>query len=66
MVPGVPSTFPVAAHSGTATIRATVVARRPEALLLCTYDHCGPHVWPDGDVVGDEEAEVVTNDRAQR
>lgn len=54
-----PSTFPVASHSGAATIRAAVVARRADAYLLCTYDHCGPHVWPDGDVVRDDiEVEV--------
>jgi hypothetical protein len=51
-----PRAFPVAAHGGAATIRAAVVARRPGALLLCTYDHCGAHVWPDGDIVSDDEA----------
>ena len=51
-----PSTFPVASHTGAATIRATVVARRVDTYLLCTYDHCGPHVWPGGDVVSDDRA----------
>jgi hypothetical protein len=59
-----PSTFPVASHIGVATIRAIVVARRVDAYLLCTYDHCGPHVWPGGDVVSDDIAidvsEVLT------
>jgi hypothetical protein len=31
----------------------TVVARRPDAILLCTYTHFGPHVWPDGENVED-------------
>jgi hypothetical protein len=52
----IPPAFPVAAHGGAATIRAVVVARRPDALLLCTFDHCGPHVWPDGDVVDEDAA----------
>lgn len=46
-----PTAFPVASHSGAATIPRTVVARREHAILLCTYAHCGPHVWPDGEVV---------------
>jgi hypothetical protein len=48
-----PSTFPVASHSGAVTIPMTVVARRPDAILLCTYTHFGPHVWPDGETVDD-------------
>jgi hypothetical protein len=48
-----PETFPVAAHVGAATIPATVVARRPDGLLLCTFSHHGPHVWPDGELVDD-------------
>lgn len=50
---GLPATFPVASHAGAATIAATVVARRPEALLICSYGHCGPHVWPDGEIVAE-------------
>jgi len=46
-----PETFPVASHAGAATISATVVARRPDALLLCTFSHHGPHSWPDGELV---------------
>jgi hypothetical protein len=48
-----PETFPVASHAGSATIPATVVARRPDALLLCTFSHHGPHSWPDGELVDD-------------
>ena len=48
-----PETFPVASHAGAATIPATVVARRPDALLLCTFSHHGPHSWPDGALVAD-------------
>jgi hypothetical protein len=52
-----PSTFPVASHAGAATIAPRVVARRPGALLLCTYSHAGEHVWPDGEVVADGSLE---------
>ena len=48
-----PETFPVASHAGAATIPATIVARRPDALLLCTFSHHGPHSWPDGELVDD-------------
>ena len=61
-----PSTFPVATHSGAATIRAAVVARRRDGLLLCTYNHCGPHVWPGGDVVSADDAIELSEVRAQQ
>jgi hypothetical protein len=61
-----PRTFPVASHTGAATIRATVVARRSDSYLMCTYDHCGPHVWPDGDVVSGDEATESSGIVAQR
>ena len=48
-----PETFPVASHAGAATIPATIVARRPDAFLLCTFSHHGPHSWPDGELVDD-------------
>jgi hypothetical protein len=51
-----PTTFPVASHAGVATIPATIVARREDALLLCTFDHLGPHVWPDGEVVDERQS----------
>ena len=51
-----PEIFPVASHAGAATIPATIVARRPDGLLLCTFSHHGPHVWPDGEVVSDGSA----------
>ena len=53
-----PETFPVASHAGAATIPATIVARRPDALLLCTFSHYGPHSWPDGELVADGPAMV--------
>jgi hypothetical protein len=56
-VPALPAAFPVAAHEGAATIPATIVARRPDALLLCAFDHPGPHVWPDGETAEDEITE---------
>jgi hypothetical protein len=51
-----PESFPVASHAGAATIPATIVARRPDRLLLCTFSHHGPHVWPDGELAGDGPA----------
>jgi hypothetical protein len=48
-----PERFPVASHAGAATIPATIVAQRPDGILLCTFSHHGPHVWPDGELVGD-------------
>ena len=56
---GLPATFPVASHAGMATIAPAVVARRPDTLLLCTYSHCGAHVWPDGEVVEDAQGDGV-------
>ncbi len=55
-----PETFPVASHAGAATIPATIVARRPDALLLCTFSHHGPHSWPDGELVADGPVMVAT------
>ena len=52
-----PSTFPVATHPGAAMIPPTVVARRPDAILLCVFDHLGAHSWPDGELVGDGATE---------
>ena len=51
-----PETFPVASHGGVATIPATIVARRPDAVLLCTFSHHGPHAWPNGELVDDGPA----------
>ena len=53
-----PQTFPVASHPGVATIPAVVVARRAEAVLLCDFSHDGDHVWPDGEVAGEEPSVV--------
>lgn len=57
---GLPATFPVASHVGMATIAPAVVARRTDALLLCTFSHCGAHVWPDGEVVDDSRRDAVS------
>lgn len=51
-----PTSFPVASHPGAATIAMAIVARRPDALLLCGFSHCGAHVWPDGEIVEDARA----------
>ncbi len=55
-----PTTFPVASHAGMATIAPTVVGRRTDALLLCSFSHCGAHVWPDGEVVDDARRDDVS------
>jgi hypothetical protein len=48
-----PPGFPVQHRTGVAAIVPTIVARRPEAVLLCDCSHDGPHAWPDGDLAGD-------------
>ena len=53
-----PEIFPVASHAGAATSPATIVARRPDGLLVCTFSHHGPHLWPDGELVDDGPAVV--------
>jgi hypothetical protein len=59
-----PESFPVASHAGAATLPATIVARHAERLLLCTFSHHGPHVWPDGELVGDGSAMPSTTGEA--
>jgi hypothetical protein len=49
----IPSGFPVEARTGVAIIPPTVVARRPDAILFCTFEHGGVHAWPDGEIVPD-------------
>lgn len=56
-----PPTFPVEARTGAAAILATVVARRPDALLLCTFTHGGPHRWPDGEEAEPSSAAAVAD-----
>ncbi len=51
-----PEGFPVASHAGAATIPAAIVARRANRVLICTFSHHGPHIWPDGELVDDEPA----------
>jgi hypothetical protein len=58
-----PAAFPVQSRAGVATIPATIVGRRPAAVLLCTFDHAGPHVWPDGEIVVDEPETTDATDR---
>jgi hypothetical protein len=61
-----PEVFPVASHAGTATMPAATVARRAENLLLCTFSHHGPHIWPDGELVDDGPAMVrATSETAE-
>ena len=49
-----PPDFPVQHRTGVATLRRRVVARRPDALLLCDGEHQGPHRWPDGEIAPEE------------
>ena len=56
-----PESFSVASHPGAATIPATVVARRLDRFLLCTFSHHGPHLWPDGEFVDEEPGMVATS-----
>jgi hypothetical protein len=51
-----PESIPVASHAGAATIPANIVARRADRILLCTFSHHGPHIWPDGELVDDGPA----------
>jgi hypothetical protein len=51
-----PPDFPVQHRTGVAALVPTIVARRPEAVLLCDCVHEGPHAWPDGDLVGDGDS----------
>lgn len=53
-----PTRFPPEQHGNLATIPRAVVAGRPGELLLCTHAHCGPHIWPDGEVVDVDGPEV--------
>ena len=57
-----PEAFPVESHAGAATIAATIVARRPDELLLCTFSHHGPHAWPNGEVVDESPAVTIATD----
>jgi hypothetical protein len=57
-----PETFPVASHAGAVTIPATIVGRRPGGVLLCTFSHYGPHVWPDGELVADGADMISTSE----
>jgi hypothetical protein len=52
----IPAGFPVEARHGVAIIPPTVVARRPDSILLCTFEHGGAHAWPDGEVVATDDA----------
>lgn len=47
-----PEAAPVTHRTGMATRAPVVVAWRESALLLCTCDHPGSHLWPDGEDVG--------------
>jgi hypothetical protein len=50
-----PSRFPVQPRPDMVTRRPAVVATRAGEELLCNGEHCGPHLWPDGDEAGEWE-----------
>lgn len=47
-----PEEWPVHSRSNLATLRMIEVDRRPSAILFCDGAHTGPHLWPDGEIVG--------------
>lgn len=49
-----PRTSPVQHRTGLAVRRLMTVDRTDSAVLLCDDSHDGPHVWPNGDVVGED------------
>ncbi|HET9660083.1 MAG TPA: hypothetical protein VFP05_07100 [Thermomicrobiales bacterium] len=51
-----PQSFPAIARTDLATMPPVEVARTETRVLLCDGMHDGPHVWPNGDVTGDEFA----------
>lgn len=57
-----PEIWPVHSRSNLATLRKVEVDRRPDAILFCDGAHAGPHLWPDGEIVGTS----VTPDQDQR
>jgi len=48
-----PPFFPVQHRTGLAVRALATVARTDSAALLCDRQHDGPHIWPNGDVVGE-------------
>lgn len=51
-----PRLYPVQHRSGLAVRILETVARVEGAILLCYGQHDGPHIWPSGDVAGEERA----------
>ena len=47
-----PRSYPVQHRTGVAVIPLAVVDHHPNVVLLCDGQHGGPHIWPNGDVVG--------------
>ena len=47
-----PPTNIIVARTGVAVMEPVIVDRRETAVLQCDLQHAGPHVWPDGEVVG--------------
>lgn len=48
-----PRSYPAQHRTGVAVMSRVVVARSGASILFCDCEHAGPHIWPNGDVVGD-------------
>jgi hypothetical protein len=49
-----PRSFPVQHRTGLAVKPFQRIAQTDSSVLLCDSEHEGPHVWPNGDIVGEE------------
>jgi hypothetical protein len=50
-----PRAYPAQHRTGIAVLSSVIVARGESSVLFCDCEHAGPHVWPNGEVVGDDE-----------
>lgn len=47
-----PTRYPVQPRPDMTIRSPLIVANRPGEELLCSSEHTGPHLWPDGDEAG--------------
>ena len=59
-----PRSFPVQHRSGLAVLARVTVATTESAILLCDGQHDGPHIWPNGDVAGEERRAAAPEEEA--
>jgi hypothetical protein len=62
-----PGLFPVHHRTGIAVRTLETVDRTESSILLCDVQHEGPHIWPNGDIVGGDQltAPVVVSGEAE-